>query len=239
VFLPCVGTAVTKKEEGIRSWDGDMQLFEDMLGKIEEATFTPSLVPAEDKPRVAPLPTAMKKSGDKKKKKRMAPSDKKAPITKPAPARQSDRPAPKRKASAISEDKTSSKSSATTAKVIERNGRKREQPRSSKRSDAPAKAKENHEKPEEKKDPARSTKRQKREPQQPAAASPKARASKKKRAPSPDNLPMFRDLELDDGSLVDFSEQREEAQAEREATQSFLANCALIWKKQLSALSVQ
>ncbi|RLN89223.1 hypothetical protein BBJ28_00002621 [Nothophytophthora sp. Chile5] len=66
----------------------------------------------------------------------------------------------------------------------------------------------------------------------------KTRAVTKKKSVAPPDLPMFRQLELDDGTLVDFAAQREEAREEREGTQSFLARCALIWKQQVKTLSV-
>ncbi|KAL4169687.1 hypothetical protein KRP22_010605 [Phytophthora ramorum] len=227
----------TKNDESVKSWDGDMHLFEDMLGAIEETSFTPVPVPAEAKPSSL-LASAMKKASEKKK----ASSKKKTSSAKPTvarppekAARQPDRVAAKRKTSEHTEEKISSKNAIVISKSAERNGHKPEQPRSSKRADLGAK--------ESNVDTVRSSKRQKREAARPviATATPTAKAhtSKKKRGHSPDELPLYRDLELDDGTVLDFSAQREEARAEREAMQSFLEKCALIWKKQLSAVSVQ
>lgn len=230
MLIVCFSFVARTKDKSVKSWDGDMHLFEDMLGTIEEATFTPVPVPAESKPRVTPSPTSAKKKTSVKTK---APSEKKSPGSKPTIARQTERSASKRKADMDSEEKTSSKSAIATAKVVESNGYQR----SSKRAVTVAKANEST---EGKQEPQRSSKRQKREVQQPTApTSAKARPSKKKRTRSPDELPLFRDLELDDGTVMDFSVRREEARAEREAMQSFLDKCALIWKNQLTALSVQ
>ncbi|KAG6609307.1 uncharacterized protein IUM83_00754 [Phytophthora cinnamomi] len=225
------------------SWDGDMHLFEDMLGTIEESMFTPVPVPAKAKPETTPSQTSAQKktsekntSPDKK-----ASSEKKVSGAKAAPPRQPERSAAKRKAAAIANEKTSSKCAPVVTKPAAINGHKTESARSSKRAVLASKGKENQ---EENQEPSRSTKRQKREvPQQAAETAPKTAKSrsgmKKKKTPTPE-LPLFRDLELDDGTVVDFSVQREEARVEREAMQSFLDKCALIWKKQLSAaVSVQ
>ncbi|GMF11619.1 unnamed protein product [Phytophthora lilii] len=227
----------TKKDKSVKSWDGDMHLFEDMLGTIEETTFTPVPVPAESKSRVTSSPASAKKKITEKK----ASSKTKAPSSKLAPARQPERSALKRKAVVLNEEKAGSESTTATAKTVTSNGHMQDPVRSSKRANVVVTAKENQENQEERQEPTRSSKRQKREPLQPAATaaptSAKARPSKKKRAPSPDELPMFRDLELDDGTVVDFSVQREEARAEREAMKSFLDKCALIWKEQLNTQS--
>ncbi|KAG7384575.1 hypothetical protein PHYPSEUDO_002475 [Phytophthora pseudosyringae] len=226
----------TKKDKTVKSWDGDMHLFQDMLGTIDEATFTPVPVPAEINSHITPSPiSAKKKVGDKKK----APSDKKAPNAKPAPARQPARSHPKKKAAVDSEEKASAKSAATTVKLAQSNGQRQEPVRGSKRAMAATKANGSTEAKEE---PLRSSKRQKREVLQPTTTTTPTTAkpcpSKKKRALSLDQLPLFRDLELGDGTVLDFSVQREEARVEREAMKSFIDKCALIWKKQL-ALSVQ
>ncbi|KAE9139895.1 hypothetical protein PF010_g415 [Phytophthora fragariae] len=235
------------KDESMKSWDGDMHLFEDMLGAIEESTFTPVPVPAEDKLQVTPAqPPAKKKAGEKKRapserkasteKKtsgvKKAPSEKKISSPKVATARQPERSAAKRKAAEIVNDKPSSESTPVITKPAASNA---------KRAAVVLKGKENLEKNQE---PSRNTKRQKREvPQKATAAVPatgKSRSGKKKKkTPTHDELPLFRDLELEDGTVMDFSKQREEARVKREAMQSFLDRCALIWKKQLSAVSVQ
>ncbi|KAG3034887.1 hypothetical protein PC128_g379 [Phytophthora cactorum] len=222
------------KDETVKSWDGDMHLFEDMLGTIEEATFTPIPVPESDQNTTSSSSFAKKKIKDKKK----TPSEKSASSVNPSPAPQPKRSHSKRKATVENDEKASSKSSAPTAKAVESNDLQQE-PKRSKRAATGAKAKDSA---EEKEESQRGSKRQKRDIQQPATTTAPARAkvrpSKKKRALSPDQLPLFRDLELDDGSVLDFSVQREEARAERDAMQSFLEKCALIWKKQL-ALPVQ
>ncbi|ETP41660.1 hypothetical protein F442_11269 [Phytophthora nicotianae P10297] len=191
------------KDETVKSWDGDMHIFEDMLGTIEEATFTPIPVPDNEPKATSSRSSAKKKTSDKKN----ISSEKRTANVKASSAPQPKRSHAIRKTTADDEGKASSKS-VSIAKAAESTGI------------------------------GRSSKRQRREVQQPATSSAptraKARPSKKKRALSPDQLPMFRDLELDDGTVLDFSVQRKEARAERDAMQSFLANCALIWKKQLA-----
>lgn len=228
-----------------------MHLFEDMLGTIEESMFTPVPVLAEEKPQATSARNPAKKKTDGKKKapieKKTAtekqvsgekkaqepPSDKRISGGKVATARQPERSAAKRKATAITGEKTNSKSTPERRSPLQLlSNVQQQQYRREKENQA------------ENQEPSRSTKRQKREvPQQPTAAAPtsgKSRSGKEKKKTSPPKeLPLFRHLELDDGTVVDFSAQREEARTEREAMQSFLDKCTLIWKKQLSAISVQ
>ncbi|CAI5744657.1 unnamed protein product [Peronospora destructor] len=102
---------------------------------------------------------------------------------------------------------------------------------------AKVKAKENNkEKPESCHEVLRARKERK---QPRASATAKARQSAKNGAISADDLPLFRNLELDDGTVMDFSVQREKGQKEQEAMRNFIDECASIWKGQQSALSVQ
>ncbi|KAF4043807.1 hypothetical protein GN244_ATG03678 [Phytophthora infestans] len=222
------------KDETVKSWDGDMHLFEDMLGTIEEATFTPIPVPGSDPTATLSQSSSRRKPIDKKK----VSSEKSTSIAKLSHPFQPNRSHSKRKATVGNEEQASSKSAATTVKEADSNRLRQDSKRSSKRVAGGEKVKGEG---DEKEESQRSSKRQKRETRLPdtttAPTRANARPSKKKRTLSPDQLPLFRDLELDDGTVLDFSVQREEARAEREAMQSFVDKCALIWKKQL-ALSV-
>ncbi|GMF17865.1 unnamed protein product [Phytophthora fragariaefolia] len=228
-----------------------MHLFEDMLRTIEESTFSPVPVPAEDKLQGASSSTSAKEATEKKKapsvKKMPAPSQKKKdPTEKNSIGAETDsihqpkRSAAKRKADTISKEKARLKSAPVVTKSAASNGHKTEAMRNSKRKAAASTGKENQDKKQE---PSRNNKRQKCEtPQQATSTVPtkaKSRSGEKKRAPTPEELPLFRDLELDDGTVLDFSGQREDAREKREAMQSFLDKCAVIWKKQLSTISVQ
>ncbi|KAG7396468.1 hypothetical protein PHYBOEH_002234 [Phytophthora boehmeriae] len=192
-------TPITMKGSGVKSWDGDMHLFEDMLGTIEEPNFTPVPTPAESTPKEKAV--AKSRVGKKK-------------ITTTKSTIPPKKATSKRK---TANEETVERSAAVVAKTNDKNEQQAEQPRDKKR--------------------------QKQEAAQLSSASKsttsKTRASKKKTAQSPDELPQFRDLELDDGTVVDFSEQREQAKVERESMKSFLDKCAQIWKEQLGAVSVQ
>ncbi|KAL3673286.1 hypothetical protein V7S43_001004 [Phytophthora oleae] len=228
------------KDKTVKSWDGDMHVFEDMLGAIEEATFTPVPEPAESQPHITPSSSSAKKKTSKKKKMPSEQKTTKRSTAKPEPEPQRERSHSKRKFAVETQEKATS-NARTTANTTEKSRPRQESVRSSKRA-APG-VKKTKENTEEKEEPLQRSKRQKREEKQSTiTAAPtkhsKARPSKKKKALSPSQLPLFRDLELDDGTVLDFSVQREEAQADRDAMKSFIDSCAFIWKKQL-ALYVQ
>ena len=125
------------------------------------------------------------------------------------------------------------------AATVESNGPPREQDQRLKHAVAVAKLK-TKERTKEKRKLPRSYKRQKGEGKQPTASTTaKIRQSAKNGTISVDDLPLFRNLELDDGTVMDFSVRREKARMKREAMRNFLAKCASIWKDQQSALSVQ
>ncbi|RQM09212.1 hypothetical protein DD237_000374 [Peronospora effusa] len=219
------------KDSTVKSWDGDMYLFEDMLGPIDKAAFPPAPIPNENGKRVALSPTLAKETSDKMTK---GPSASRAGHT--------ARYVLKRKADVgSSSDKTILKRIAATKKVIESNGPRREHDQRSKHAVAVAqvKAKATGNVKEKRKLP-RSSMRQKGERKQPAASTTaKARQSAKNGVISADDLPLFRNLELDDGTVMDFAAQREKARMERETMRTFLDKCASIWKDQQSALSVE
>ncbi|POM66636.1 Hypothetical protein PHPALM_17482, partial [Phytophthora palmivora] len=120
----------TKKEKSTKSWDGDMHLFEDMLGTIEEATFTPVPVPADNTSRVTSSPSSLTNKASEKEK---ALVETNAPSTKPASARQRERLALTRKAGVDSDEKTKSKD-AVVPTSFESNGHREEPARNSKRA---------------------------------------------------------------------------------------------------------
>ncbi|CAH0491170.1 unnamed protein product [Peronospora farinosa] len=218
------------KDSTVKSWDGDMYLFEDMLGTIDKAAFPPAPIPNENGKRVALSPTLAKETSDKMTKGHSA----------SRPADHTARYVLKRKADGgSSSDTTILKRIAATKKVIESNGPRREHDQRSKHAVAvvkvKAKAKGNA---KEKQKLPRSSMRQKGEEKKQSTTA-KARQSAKNGVISADDLPLFRNLELDDGTVMDFAAQREKARMERETMRSFLDKCASIWKDQQSALSVE
>ncbi|CAI5743909.1 unnamed protein product [Peronospora destructor] len=217
------------KDSTVKSWDGDMYLFEDMLGTVDKAAFPPAAAPKENEKQAALSPTLAKEKIDKMTK---APSALRAG--------HAVRSVLKRKADmGSSRDKAILERIAATPKVVVSNGPPREKVHRSKHAVAVAKVKAKENNKEKRKLP-RSSKRQKREGKQPSAsATAKARQSAKNGAISADDLPLFRNLELDDGTVMDFSVQREKGQKEQEAMRNFIDECASIWKGQQSALSVQ
>ncbi|KAI9907087.1 hypothetical protein PsorP6_003907 [Peronosclerospora sorghi] len=216
------------KENSLKSWDGDMHLFEDMLGMIEVATFTPVPALAENKEQVTSQPTtSIKRVGERK------------IMVNKVEAHYDDRLVLKRKSGVAVGEKTSSKRLlSTTKKVVERKGSQQETSAHSLKHEVVVVRKK--EKATKEQEPLRISKRHTGE-KQPSNRSKiaKANVAKTKQAISPEMLPMFSNLEFDDGSVMDFSFQREKARVKQEAMQSFLDNCSVIWKNQLSALHVQ
>ncbi|KAG2523728.1 hypothetical protein JM18_004883 [Phytophthora kernoviae] len=202
---------ITMKGPEEKSWDGNMHLFEDMLGTIEEPNFTPIPTPAEPKSKVKLAPAPVNKNRSDKKK---------ASIEKTKTAGPSERTAPKREAADVDVVKKagSKRSVALAVKMKETNGQKIEQPRDRKRQKQVA-------------------------AQQTSAAKPTAsttRASKKKVALPPDELPQFRELELDDGTVLDFSKQREKSRMEREMVVFVLEFLvSMLFEKLLLPLSLE
>ncbi|RLN91671.1 hypothetical protein BBJ28_00001703 [Nothophytophthora sp. Chile5] len=188
-----------------KSWNGDMHLFEDMLGPIEGATFTSVQAPASAKP-ASSITTNGKLT------------EKKSVRTKAASAR-----APPK--------------AAVKGKVVA-NGTIIVKKPTAKRAAPAVKAKLKPEQPPAKKRQKLATPETATAASRPATKTRVIKKKKDEKDAAPPDLPMFRQLELDDGTLVDFAAQREEAREEREGTQSFLARCALIWKQQAKTLSV-
>lgn len=262
---------ITMKGPTLKSWDGDMHLFQDMLGSIAEATFTPVPTLAEPENQAmakTPPPPVEKKRSHKKKvpvveETTARPAEKKRSHKKKVPGAEDTTAPPaekkrshKKKAPAVeeatarpAEKKRSHKKKVpvveeTTAPLAEKAKRVRPPKRatSDKAVDPPTVEKvgskrgaqsqdsngQKHERPRDRKRPKKEASGKTRE----------RAAKKKKKAVSPDELPLFRELELEDGTVVDFSEQRAKARAERESMASFLDKCAAIWKQQLGALSV-
>ncbi|CAI5708060.1 unnamed protein product [Peronospora destructor] len=208
------------KDSTVKSWDGDMYLFEDMLGTVDKAAFPPAPPLKENEKQAALSPTLAKEKVDKMTK---APSALRAGHT--------VRSVLKRKADmGSSRDKAILKRIAATPKVVVSNGPPREHDQRSKHAVAVAKVKAKENNKEKRKLP-RSSKRQKGEGKQPSASTTaKARQSAKNGAISADDLPLFRNLELDDGTVMDFSVQREKARKEQEAMRNFIDKCASIWR---------
>ncbi|CAH0477173.1 unnamed protein product [Peronospora belbahrii] len=210
------------KDSNVKSWNGDMHLFDDMLGPMDEAMFATAPAPLENKKRVAVLPLSAAKKAKMIKKSACTTRDCK-----------SERSVLKRKSDVGSGKKDQVKHVAATPKVVKSNGHK---PKVSKHTAQGVKAKRSA---EEKRKLPRDTKKQKRKRHQSnAATTSKTRPSAKNGVILPNDLPLFRNLEMDDGTVMDFSVHREKARKEREAMGSFLDKCALIWKNQQKSLSV-
>uniref|UniRef100_A0AAV1VL53 Chromo domain-containing protein n=1 Tax=Peronospora matthiolae TaxID=2874970 RepID=A0AAV1VL53_9STRA len=210
-YAPCT------KDNTVKSWNGDMRLFEDVLSKVEETSLTPVPGPVEDTRQVTLLPASFtEKAGEKQEVSRVD---------------HIKRSAPKRKADVDREKKPGLKRTLVTQKLVKKTeGHRHESVRRLKQV-------KKQESVGNRRPPVQCLTKQKREgPHSTALTIAKACASTKERAVFSNELPVFCNLELDDGTVMDFSVQREKARVKREAMQSFLDECAVIWKNQLHVL---
>ncbi|KAL7680473.1 putative Chromo-like domain superfamily, trmO-like domain, YaeB-like superfamily protein [Plasmopara halstedii] len=208
--------APRSKDKTVRSWDGNMHLFEDILGSFEENVSLSVSGLVRNKPQ-----GALKLN-----------SDKLSGALSVRPNFQRETLPINQKIDSASQANAYKKDDLSTVKVTER---KKSQPNSKQGSNRMV-AKANV----KKRDQAnvgqlRSIKKKKSKIQLPTAQiSGKSRLSTNITVHSPNQLPLNRDLELDDGTVLEFSSQREQARVEHESMQKFLGKCAVIWKKQLA-----
>ena len=205
------------KDNTVKSWNGDMHLFEDVLGKMEETIFMPVPGPVDDTQQVTLLPASfMEKASERQEVSSVG---------------HIKRSAPKRKADVDREKKPGLKRTLVAQKLVKKTrGRGHESVRRLKQV-------KNQESVGNRRAPVQCLKKQKREEHQFTALTiAKVCASTKEQAVFSNELPVFCNLELDDGTVMDFSVQREKARVKREAMQSFLEECAVIWKNQLHVL---
>ncbi|TDH65109.1 uncharacterized protein CCR75_007276 [Bremia lactucae] len=216
----------TNKSE--KSWDGDMRLFDDVLGTIVEANFNPVPAPTHSEPQSASV------SGLK----RMASTSKVTLGEKGAQSLRLPNEFQKKKSHSKSKNHVTSIENANLKKnaiASKAAGSKKHGVDSLRGTNGLVGGATNKENAQVKRDPFRKLKSRKREAEESVPTNDfETHSFNKVRAYSFNQLPLIRDLELDDGTVLDFSEQREKARVQREAMQSFLSKCALLWKQQLS-----
>lgn len=205
----------------MKSWNGDMHLFEDVLGTIKESTCTPMPRQVPDNHQVTSLSAGLaRKTGDRAEVSRVD---------------NTERLALRGKADVGCRDKVGSERTIVARKGVEKsNGSWHETARRLKRVKKVKSAEKSVQVP------VQCVTKQKREGRQSTAlTAAKACAPTQARVFFSNELPVFCNLELDDGTAMDFSVQREKARVEREAMQSFLDECTVIWKKQVRALPAE
>ncbi|CAI5741378.1 unnamed protein product [Hyaloperonospora brassicae] len=213
--------ALRTKDNTVKSWNGDMRLFEGVLGIIEESTCPPVPRQIPDNHQVTLLSAGLaRKTGDRAEVSRVD---------------NTERPASRGKANVDFRNKVSSERTIVARKGVEKsNGPWHETARRLKRVKKVKSAEKSVQVPMQ---CVTKTKREGR--QFTALTAEKACAPTQARVFFSNELPVFCNLELDDGTAMDFSVQREMARVEREALQSFLDECAVIWKKQVRALPAE